>query len=142
MPRLSLLITAILIGIPSNAQVTSSWLVIWKQPSPSIPQTIESGTADLGPHRGRDAVPHGAEPAGVEPASRDLPGQEVGGPHLVLADTGRVVGVRTGQVADPLDHVLGGQAPVLGQIVAGGIAALQVGEIADPVIDRQPRPRP
>ena len=53
--------------MPSSAQVASSWLVIWKQPSPSIAQTVLSGRADLGSHRGRDGVPHGAEAAGVEP---------------------------------------------------------------------------
>ena len=31
--------TATLIGMPSMAQVASSWLVIWKQPSPSIAHT-------------------------------------------------------------------------------------------------------
>ena len=40
---------AILIGIRSRAQVTSSWLVIWKQPSPSIPQTVGSGLPTLAP---------------------------------------------------------------------------------------------
>ena len=135
MPRLWLLITAILTGIPSRAQVTSSWLVIWKQPSPSIPQTIESGPADLGAHRGRHAVAHGAEAAGVEPAAGQLPGQEVRGPHLVLADPGRVVGVRAGDLADPLDHVLRRQAAVGGQVVAGRIAPLEIDQVARPVAD-------
>ncbi len=49
MPRLPLLMTATLIGIPSIAQVTSSWLVIWKQPSPSIAQTVASGRPTFAP---------------------------------------------------------------------------------------------
>ena len=49
MPRLPLLITATLIGMPSIAQVASSWLVIWKQPSPSIAQTELSGQPTLAP---------------------------------------------------------------------------------------------
>ena len=41
--------TATLIGMPSIAQVASSWLVIWKQPSPSIAQTSASGRPTLAP---------------------------------------------------------------------------------------------
>ena len=41
--------TATLIGMPSSAQVASSWLVIWKQPSPSIAQTTASGWPTLAP---------------------------------------------------------------------------------------------
>ena len=41
--------TATLIGMPSSAQVASSWLVIWKQPSPSIAQTTVSGRPTLAP---------------------------------------------------------------------------------------------
>ena len=40
---------AILTGMPSIAQVASSWLVIWKQPSPSIAQTAASGRPTLAP---------------------------------------------------------------------------------------------
>ena len=49
MPRLPLLITATLIGMFSMAQVASSWLVIWKQPSPSIAHTTRSGWATFAP---------------------------------------------------------------------------------------------
>ena len=41
--------TATLIGKPSMAQVASSWLVIWKQPSPSIDHTVLSGQAAFAP---------------------------------------------------------------------------------------------
>ncbi len=34
--------------------VTSSWAVIWKQPSPSMAQTMRSGSAHLGPDGGGD----------------------------------------------------------------------------------------
>ena len=49
MPRLPLLITATLIGMPSIAQVASSWLVIWKQPSPSMAHTTVSGQPTFAP---------------------------------------------------------------------------------------------
>ena len=35
-------------GLPLE-QVTSSWLVIWKQPSPSIAHTVASGRPTLAP---------------------------------------------------------------------------------------------
>ncbi len=40
---------AILTGIPSTAQVASSWLVIWKQPSPSIAHTHAAWSPTLAP---------------------------------------------------------------------------------------------
>ena len=40
---------ATLMGILLIAQVASSWLVIWKQPSPSIAQTTRSGSPTLAP---------------------------------------------------------------------------------------------
>ena len=40
---------ATLIGMSFSAQVASSWLVIWKQPSPSTAQTVLSGRPDLAP---------------------------------------------------------------------------------------------
>ena len=41
--------TATLTGMPSIAHVASSWLVIWKQPSPSIAHTTESGVPTCAP---------------------------------------------------------------------------------------------
>jgi hypothetical protein len=110
MPRLPLLMTATLIGMPSMAQVASSWLVIWKQPSPSMAQTHGVGPAHLGAHRRRHREAHGAQAAGVEPAARLLVGDELRGPHLVLAHPGDVHGVRAGDLPEPLDDVLRGQA--------------------------------
>ena len=49
MPSDSLLMIATLIGMSLIAQVASSWLVIWKQPSPSIDQTVASGRPTLAP---------------------------------------------------------------------------------------------
>ncbi len=49
--------TATLIGMPSMAQVASSWLVIWKQPSPSMHQTTASGRAILAPIAAGTAKP-------------------------------------------------------------------------------------
>ena len=40
---------ATLIGMSLIVQVASSWLVIWKQPSPSIAQTRRSGSATFAP---------------------------------------------------------------------------------------------
>ena len=48
---------ATLIGMPSMAQVASSWLVIWKQPSPSIAQTVASGRPTLAPIAAGTAKP-------------------------------------------------------------------------------------
>ena len=41
--------TATLIGMSLMTQVASSWFVIWKQPSPSIAQTVRSGSAAFAP---------------------------------------------------------------------------------------------
>ncbi len=49
MPSELLLMIATLIGMLLMTQVASSWLVIWKQPSPSIAQTVRSGSAVLAP---------------------------------------------------------------------------------------------
>jgi len=49
MPSDELLISATLIGMSFTAQVTSSWLVIWKQPSPSTAHTVASGRPTLAP---------------------------------------------------------------------------------------------
>ena len=57
MPSAELLITATLIGMPSSAQVASSWLVIWKQPSPSIAHTVRSGSPTLAPIAAGTAKP-------------------------------------------------------------------------------------
>src|SRR6478672_1287582 len=49
MPRLELLITATLMGMLLMTQVASSWLVIWKQPSPSMAHTVLPGMPTLAP---------------------------------------------------------------------------------------------
>ena len=49
--------TAILTGMPSMAQVASSWLVIWKQPSPSIAHTVVSGRPTFAPIAAGTAKP-------------------------------------------------------------------------------------
>ena len=41
--------TATLMGMSLIVQVASSWLVIWKQPSPSIAHTMRSGAPTLAP---------------------------------------------------------------------------------------------
>ena len=103
---------ATLIGMPSIAQVTSSWLVIWKQPSPSIAQTVVSGRPTLAPIAAGTAYPMVPAPPEFSQVYGVLVRDELGGPHLVLADTGNVDRLRTHNLAEPLDHVLRGQRPV------------------------------
>ena len=88
MPSDSLLMIATLIGMSLIAQVASSWLVIWKQPSPSIAQTVLSGLPTLAPMAAGHGEAHGAEATGVDPRVGVLVADEVRGPHLVLADAG------------------------------------------------------
>lgn len=57
MPSDSLLMTATLIGMSLIAQVASSWLVIWKQPSPSIAHTVVSGRPTFAPMAAGTAYP-------------------------------------------------------------------------------------
>ena len=57
MPSDSLLMIATLIGMSLIAQVASSWLVIWKQPSPSIAHTTSSGQPTWAPIAAGTAKP-------------------------------------------------------------------------------------
>ena len=81
--------------------------------------------------RGRQAVAHGAEPAGRHPAVRLLEIVELRRPHLVLADFGGDVGVAVlGQLVEPLDGVLR----------LDDVARLPVGErlARPPLVDLRP----
>ena len=49
MPSTELLMSATLIGMLLIVQVASSWLVIWKEPSPSIAHTTLSGAPTWAP---------------------------------------------------------------------------------------------
>ena len=49
MPSVLLLITAIFTGMRFRAQVTISWSVIWKLPSPSTPTTTAPGRPTWAP---------------------------------------------------------------------------------------------
>ena len=65
------------------------------------------GMRALHADRGRQAIPHGAEPTGGHPAIGLLEPVELRRPHLVLADLGGDVGVAAlGQLVQPLDGVL------------------------------------
>ena len=57
MPSDELLTSATLIGMRLIVQVASSWLVIWKQPSPSIAHTVRSGAPTLAPMAAGTAKP-------------------------------------------------------------------------------------
>ena len=57
MPSDSLLMIATLIGMSLIVQVASSWLVIWKHPSPSMAQTVASGRATFAPIAAGTAYP-------------------------------------------------------------------------------------
>ena len=48
---------AIFTGMRSAAAVTSSWAVIWKQPSPSTAHTMASGRPTLAPMAAGTAKP-------------------------------------------------------------------------------------
>ena len=82
---------ATLIGMPSIAQVASSWLVIWKQPSPSIAHTrrVRAGRP-WRPSRPGPRSPWCPAPPELIQVPRLLVVDELGRPHLVLADAGHV----------------------------------------------------
>ena len=63
---------------------------------------------DLGADGGRQAIAHGAQPAGGQPAVGTVEPEELGRPHLVLAHLGgddRIA--RAGHLIQPFDGVLG-----------------------------------
>ena len=57
---------AIFTGRSYCTTVASSWMFIWMLPSPAMSITMPSGQADLGADGRREAVAHGAQPAGGE----------------------------------------------------------------------------
>src|SRR6476620_8027460 len=63
---------------------------------------------DLGAHGRRDREAHGAEAPGVDPAVGPLVADELGRPHLVLADSVDEHRLRAADRPDPLDDVLRG----------------------------------
>ena len=69
--------------------------------------TSDSGMRHLHADGGRQAIAHGAEAAGRHPAVRLLEFEELGRPHLMLADLGGDVDVVAArQRVEPLDGVL------------------------------------
>ena len=133
MPSDSLLMIATLIGMPSIVQVASSWLVIWKQPSPSIAHTVVSGQPTLAPIAAGHGEAHRAEATGVDPGVRVLVADVVGGPHLVLADAGDVDRLGAGDLAEPLDDVLRGEA-LRGGVVPERVLLLHAGQELHPAL--------
>ena len=109
MPRYALLRIATLIGMPSERAVVNSWAVIWKQPSPSMHQTVRSGRPTFAPMAA--GTPKPIVPAPPEliqvPGSSNF--QCWRGPHLVLANAGRDDRARRGLGGDRFDDVLGTQ---------------------------------
>src|SRR5580704_11851657 len=77
--------------------------------------------AGLGAHGGRHGEAHRAEPARVDPGAQVLVVDEVGRPHVVLADAGHVHRLRARDLADPLDHVLRRERAVVRLVVTQGI---------------------
>ncbi len=72
-------------------------------PATSIDERL--GVRKLRADGGRQAITHRAEAAGRHPAVRLLEVDELGRPHLVLADLGRDVGVAVlGQLVETLDQ--------------------------------------
>src|SRR5580704_12899843 len=81
------------------------------------------GTAHLGAHGRGHRESHGAQATGVDPGSRLLVGDELGGPHLMLADARHIDRLRTGDLPDPLDHVLRRERAVGRLLVAERVGA-------------------
>ena len=107
-----------MIGMRSLDAVTSSWAVIWKQPSPSTAHTMRSGRPDLGTDGGRHAEAHGAETPGVDPGVGMVEPPVLAGPHLVLADARHEDGVVRRGVPQHFEHVLRlERVAVLGRVV-------------------------
>src|SRR4028119_1957838 len=102
---------------PKSRMVASSWMFIWKPPSPATTQTGSAGEAEAGgaavprglpphaaaapdpparlggvgeghAHRRREREAHGAEAAARDVAVVLGELEELGRPHLVLADVG------------------------------------------------------
>ena len=107
--------TMILTGRPWLAMVASSGMDIWKPPSPTDGEDQLVGAGELRADGGGQAEAHGAEAAGVEPQARLVEADELGGPHLVLADVGGDDGLAAGEAVD-----LGHQVLRLDLGVAGG----------------------
>ena len=79
---------AMLIFMPSCAQVDSSHAVIWKPPSPAITQTSSSGRAKRAPIAAGSAKPIVPRPPEVIELPRLIVLVVLRLPHLVLADVG------------------------------------------------------
>ena len=60
----------------------------------------------------------------------------MGCPHLVLPDTCRVVGIRSGDLPNPFDHMLGRETAIFRLVVPGRIAPLEILQVAAPLVDR------
>ena len=89
MPRCWLLSSSTFTGSFSQKQVASSWMFIWKLPSPSISITRRSGNWLCTPIADGQAEAHRAEAAAGEERARLGELEELGGPHLVLTDAHR-----------------------------------------------------
>ena len=61
---------------------------------------------ELHAHGRGQAKAHGAEPAGVDPATRLVEAVELRGPHLVLAHVRGDIGLALGQIVEHLQYVL------------------------------------
>src|SRR5947209_808957 len=88
--------------------------------------------AHLGAHRGRHGEAHRARTARVDPGARVLVVDELGRPHLVLADAGHVDGLRAGDLADPADHVLRREGAVVRLVVAQRVGTAQGVQLGPP----------
>ena len=86
--------------------VASSGMDIWKPPSPQMAEDEFIGAGHLGTHGGGHAETHGAEAAGVDPEARLVEADELGGPHLVLADVRADDGLTAGEAVDLIHKVL------------------------------------
>ena len=90
-----------LTGVLYCRQVESSWMHIWIDPSPVMQNTSDSGLASLMPIAYGMTHTHGAQPPGIDPAPRLVEPVVLRGPHLVLTDIGRDVGIAMPRVMLP-----------------------------------------
>ena len=99
------------------------------------------GPAERRAHRRRHGEAHRPEAARADVAVRVAEARVAGQPHLVLADVGDVGRLVVGQLADPLDDVVGRQQPVAPGARAvparGDRVGLPLGELGEVVGPRR-----
>ena len=89
---------------------------IWIEPSPVTQKYGSVGPSELRADGGGQAEAHRAQAAGRHELAGAKALEELGGPHLVLADIGDDDGIMAGHGADLLDDVLAVQDAIVGVV--------------------------